>query len=83
MRAALEHGVPGIEAECGGSVSCGTCHVFVDEATYRKLTMPSDNEQTMLEFTATPSGPTSRLSCQLVLTEEMDGAVFHIPERQT
>ena len=82
MRAAIDNDVPGIVAECGGSVSCGTCHVHVDETWYDRLPAPSDNEQMLLEFTATPSGPTSRLSCQVVLTDDIDGAVFRIPERQ-
>lgn len=82
MRAAIQNGVPGILAECGGAISCGTCHVFVDAAWYDRLPVPGDNERTLLDFTATPSGPTSRLSCQVLLADEIDGAVFRIPEHQ-
>jgi ferredoxin, 2Fe-2S len=83
MRAAIDHGVPGIEADCGGSASCGTCHVFVDDGWVAKLPPPGDNELTLLEFTAVPAGPTSRLSCQIIVQEDSNGAAFRIPERQT
>lgn len=82
MRAALAADVPGIVAECGGAAACGTCHVYVDAQTLAKLPQIESNEEAMLDFTAEPRRPDSRLSCQIVVTEAMDGAVFRIPEKQ-
>jgi 2Fe-2S ferredoxin len=82
MRAAITHNVDGIVAECGGAAACGTCHVYVDECTLAKLPAPESNEEAMLDYTAEPRAPNSRLSCQLKVTEELDGAVFVIPEKQ-
>lgn len=83
MRAAIEHGVPGIEAECGGTLSCATCHVFVEGDGYAKLPPPADDETAMLDFTAVPAAANSRLSCQLLVTQALADAVIRIPERQT
>ena len=83
MQAAVLHGVDGIVAECGGSCMCATCHVYVRED---QLTMapPMDaDEDAMLEGTASPRRPNSRLACQLVVSPEMDGLVVHLPETQT
>lgn len=82
MRAALAEDVPGIIAECGGAGACGTCHVYVDAQTLAKLPHIESNEEAMLDFTAEPRRPDSRLSCQIVVTEDIDGAVFRIPEKQ-
>lgn len=82
MRAALDAGVPGIVAECGGAVACGTCHVHVDAATLARLPVPESNEEAMLDFTAEPRAPDGRLSCQLVVSEALEGAVFTVPQTQ-
>ncbi len=81
MEAAVRNGVPGIVAECGGACACATCHVYVDEAWREKVGEPSEQEEGMLDF-ATDPRPSSRLSCQIVLTAEMNGLVLHTPERQ-
>lgn len=83
MRAAVEHGIRGIEAECGGTLSCGTCHVFVEGDWHGRLPAPVGDETGMLDFTAVPAAANSRLSCQLVVTDALAGATFRIPERQT
>lgn len=82
MREALANHIDGITAECGGAAACGTCHVYVDEATLARLPAPESNEEAMLDYTAEPRAPNSRLSCQLHVTAEMEGAVFVLPETQ-
>ena len=82
MRAAILNGVEGIVAECGGEMMCATCHVYVDEPCLDRTPPLSDDEKAMLEFTASERKPTSRLSCQLVVTPEMDGLVVYLPETQ-
>jgi len=81
MENAIKNGVPGIVAECGGACSCATCHVHVDEAWSAKVGKPSPMEEDMLDF-AFDVRPTSRLSCQIKMTEELDGLVVHTPEKQ-
>lgn len=81
MLTAINNNVPGIVAECGGACSCATCHVHVDPAWYDKLTPPEDMEKDMLEFAMDPD-ETSRLSCQIKVTEELDGLVVRTPESQ-
>ena len=73
--------VPGIEAECGGACACATCHVYVDEAFADVVGGPSPMEEDMLDF-AYDVRPTSRLSCQIKVTDELDGLVVRVPERQ-
>ncbi len=82
MRAAILNGIDGIVAECGGEMMCATCHVYVDEPQLDLTPPQSDDEKAMLEFTASERRPNSRLSCQLVVTPEMDGLVVHLPEMQ-
>lgn len=82
MAAATGFGVPGILADCGGSASCGTCHVIVDPAWADRLPPPENVERLVLETTAVPAGPTSRLSCQIRLTAALQGLVVRLPERQ-
>jgi 2Fe-2S ferredoxin len=81
MEAAIRNAVPGIEAECGGACSCATCHVYVDEAWTSIVGGPSPMEEDMLDF-AFEVRPTSRLSCQIKVTGELDGLVVRVPERQ-
>jgi ferredoxin, 2Fe-2S len=83
MQAAVFNGVDGIVAECGGSCMCATCHVYVREADLAKLPPIGEDEEAMLEGTASPRKPNSRLSCQLVASPEMDGLVVYTPETQT
>lgn len=82
MQAATGFGVPGILADCGGSASCGTCHVIVDAAWAQRLPPPEPHEALVLETTAVPATPTSRLSCQIRLHAGLQGLVLHLPERQ-
>jgi len=81
MRAALDNGVAGIEAECGGACSCATCHCYVDDAWQSLLVAPSELEQDMLECVNDPQ-PSSRLSCQIVITPGLDGLVVTLPASQ-
>lgn len=82
MQTALNNGIQGIVAECGGAAMCATCHVYVDEAWASRIPPISDNEEAMLESAAAERKPTSRLSCQIVLSAETDGLVVHLPEKQ-
>ncbi|MFH8791124.1 2Fe-2S iron-sulfur cluster-binding protein [Streptomyces sp. NPDC017941] len=82
MRGAVLNDVPGIVAQCGGNAQCATCHVYVDEATLDKPEPPRPDEDDMLGFTAAPRREGSRLSCRLRVTEDLDGLVVRLPERQ-
>jgi 2Fe-2S ferredoxin len=82
MAAATGAGVPGIVAECGGALRCATCHVIVDPAWAARLPPPSADEQAMLDLTAAERQPTSRLSCQIVLTAALQGLTVRVPDRQ-
>jgi 2Fe-2S ferredoxin len=81
MKAAVHNGITGIVAECGGAMSCATCHVYFDPEWSTKLDAPHPMEKEMLEFVIQPR-PTSRLSCQLKVKEELDGIVVCLPESQ-
>ncbi|MCB1421453.1 MAG: 2Fe-2S iron-sulfur cluster binding domain-containing protein [Nitratireductor sp.] len=81
MENAIKNSVPGIEAECGGACACATCHVYVDEAWWEKTGEADIMEADMLDFAYEPK-ENSRLSCQIKVTEELDGLVVRIPEKQ-
>jgi 2Fe-2S ferredoxin len=81
METAIKNDVPGIEAECGGACACATCHVYVDGAWREKTGEASPMEQDMLDF-GYDVRENSRLSCQIKVTEALDGLVVRIPERQ-
>jgi ferredoxin, 2Fe-2S len=83
MRGALYNGIPGIVGECGGACSCATCHVYIDPAWLERVGAPTDNAETeLLDGASSPVSRESRLSCQIVMTSELDGLVVHMPERQ-
>jgi len=82
MTAALNNLVAGIVGECGGQMSCATCHVYVDQEWADRLAPITDDEQDMLEVTAAEPTKYSRLSCQLTCSAESDGIVVHLPEVQ-
>jgi 2Fe-2S ferredoxin len=82
MRAAVEAGVDGIAADCGGCLTCATCHVIVDASWFDRLPAPSADEDAMLEMTAAPRQPHSRLSCQIVLAAVLEGLVVQLPPTQ-
>ena len=81
MEAAIKSGVPGIVAECGGACACATCHVYVDLEWLGKTCEASSMEQSMLDF-ANDVEDNSRLSCQIKLTEALDGLVVRLPKSQ-
>ena len=81
MQIAMDNGVPGIDADCGGECACGTCHVIVDSAWLNVAGKAGDEELQMLEMTPEKK-PASRLSCQIMATAAMDGMVIHLPEFQ-
>ena len=78
MQAAVENGIDEIEGTCGGVLACATCHVIVDEAWFAKLAAMVPNEEAMLDF-AEDVHPTSRLGCQIILNDELDGLVVRLP----
>jgi 2Fe-2S ferredoxin len=81
MEAAVKHVVPGIDADCGGACACATCHVYVDPAWQEKVGKPSEEEEMMLDF-AEEVADNSRLSCQITVTDELDGLIVRIPKSQ-
>ena len=83
MLGAIQNNVPGIEAECGGCCSCATCHVYVDESWAGKLPAKDPMEDDLLSGVAAERKPTSRLSCQINMTPELDGLVVRMPEKQS
>ncbi|MGE6608038.1 2Fe-2S iron-sulfur cluster-binding protein [Halomonas sp. NPDC076908] len=81
MEAAVKNGVTGIVAECGGACSCATCHGYIDPSWLQEVGAPSEDELDMLEF-ANEAKENSRLCCQVVMTEALDGMVIQIPSSQ-
>lgn len=81
MTAAVQNLVPGIDAECGGACACATCHVYVEKSWLEKVGVPGALEDAMLDMSSQRE-QTSRLSCQINITDELDGLVVHIPEHQ-
>lgn len=82
METALANGIKGITAECGGSLACATCHVFVDEPSLQKIVAPEGTEDDMLDFAAVERRAESRLSCQIEITQDLENLVVTIPETQ-
>lgn len=80
MRAAVNADIDGIIGECGGAMACATCHCYVDDAWVEKTGELIDGEEDMLDCAEAEAKSTSRLSCQLTVTEELDGLVVHVPE---
>jgi 2Fe-2S ferredoxin len=81
MEAAIKNNIPGIEAECGGACACATCHVYVEKEWIKPAGQPEEMEEDMLDF-AFDVRDSSRLSCQIKMTEELDGLVIRLPEKQ-
>ncbi len=81
MEGAVKHNVPGIDADCGGACACATCHVYVDAAWTGKTGTKSAMEESMLDF-AEGVEPNSRLSCQIKVSDELDGLIVRMPESQ-
>jgi ferredoxin, 2Fe-2S len=83
MHGAVLNGVKGIEAECGGNCMCATCHVYIEPSQFDLLPAKSDDEDAMLGSTASPNKDNSRLSCQVKVTDKLEGLVVYLPERQS
>ncbi len=81
MQGAIENNVPGIDADCGGECACATCHVYIDDAWTDVVGGPSPMEEDMLDF-AFDVRESSRLSCQIKVTPELDGLVVRVPAKQ-
>lgn len=81
MENAIRNSVPGIEAECGGACACATCHVYVDEEWTERVGPPQAMEEDMLDFAWEPQ-QNSRLSCQIVVSDDLDGLVVRVPQHQ-
>ena len=82
MEGARDNNIPGIEADCGGACACSTCHVYVDKDWINKLPPVDDIERDMLDFAFEPDENSSRLTCQLEVTEKLDGLIVKMPEKQ-
>lgn len=82
MEVATKNGIPGIDADCGGACACATCHVYIDLDWQAKLPPKQDMEDAMLEF-ALDLEDTSRLSCQILVTDALDGLIVRLPSSQT
>jgi 2Fe-2S ferredoxin len=82
MAAAVRSGVPGIVGECGGNASCATCHVWVRQEYWEAVGEPGDLEADLIELGVSEPRATSRLSCQIRLSDELDGLVVDVPETQ-
>ncbi len=81
MEGAIQNNIPGIDADCGGSCACATCHVYVDEKWFDKLPKKDSAEEDMLDMAFEPK-KNSRLSCQIVVSDELDGLVVKMPSKQ-
>ena len=81
MEGAVQNDIPGIDADCGGGMACATCHVYVKEEWLNKLSKKEDGEEDMLDMAFEPK-KNSRLSCQLVVSDNLDGLVVNIPSKQ-
>ena len=81
MEGAVQNNIPGIDADCGGSCACATCHVYVKEEWLDKLPTKEDGEEDMLDMAFEPKN-NSRLSCQLIVSDELDGLEVNIPSKQ-
>ena len=82
MEGARDNNIPGIEADCGGACAISTCHVYVDPAWVDKIPAKEDMEEDMLDFAYEPDPARSRLTCQLKVTDALDGLVVQMPEKQ-
>ena len=81
MEGAVQNNIPGIDADCGGSMACATCHVYVKEEWFNKLPKKEDGEEDMLDMAFEPK-KNSRVSCQLMVSDQLDGLVVNLPEKQ-
>ena len=82
MEGAIQNDIPGIDADCGGSMACATCHVYVEEKWFNKINKAEDAEVDMIDMAHEPK-KNSRLSCQLIVSDALDGLVVTTPEKQS
>jgi ferredoxin, 2Fe-2S len=82
MEGAVQNNIPGIDADCGGSMACATCHVYVEEKWFDKLPKAGDGEVDMIDMAIEPK-KNSRLSCQLIVSDELDGLIITTPSKQS
>ena len=82
MEAAIKNSIPGIDADCGGACACSTCHVYVDPDWVEKVPAKDYMEEDMLDFAFEPDPATSRLTCQIKVTDALDGLRVKMPEKQ-
>ena len=82
MEGAIQNNIPGIDADCGGSMACATCHVYVKEEWFDKLPKKEDGEEDMIDMAYDPN-KYSRLSCQLIVSDKLEGLVVNLPEKQS
>jgi|SRR5665213_616456 len=82
MQAALNHKIEGILGECGGNCMCATCHAYIDPSFLNRIPAAKENEKFMLSIAAEGPESNSRLSCQIKMTEELDGIVIRLPKKQ-
>ena len=81
MEGAVQNDIPGIDADCGGGMACATCHVYVKEDWFNKINSKTEGEDDMLDQAFEPK-KNSRLSCQIIVSDELDGLVVNLPEKQ-
>ena len=81
MEGAVQNNIPGIDADCGGGMACATCHVYVKEEWFDKVNIKSEGEDDMLDQAYEPNKH-SRLSCQISVTDDIDGLIVNLPEKQ-
>ena len=81
MEGAVQNNIPGIDADCGGSMACATCHVYIDKKWFDKLEKKDEGEEDMLDMAYQPN-KFSRLSCQLIVSNELDGLILRMPLKQ-
>jgi len=81
MEGAVQNDIPGIDADCGGGMACATCHVYVKDDWFSKLPEKENGEDDMLDQAYQPNS-SSRLSCQIIISEDLNGLVVHLPEKQ-
>ena len=82
MEGAVQNNIPGIDADCGGGMACATCHVYVKDHWFDKLENKTDGEEDMLDQAYEPK-KNSRLSCQIIVSDDLDGLIVDMPEKQT
>ena len=82
MEGAVQNDIPGIDADCGGGMACATCHVYINDEWFDKLPSKDDGEEDMLDMAFEPK-KNSRLSCQITISNELDGLIVNIPSKQS